>query len=118
MPKLVDAFIEHGEIAYVPEVPTVEPTSETTGNVTINNMGSPGTPAHFVVTFSTNATFETSGVRSSLYLRPNVVVTGESKESAFEAIEGLAAKCLAPMLREIADKIERQVEEYEAKKVE
>ena len=55
MPTALSATIANGTVRFVREVEAVPTTSETTGNVTVNNMGSDGVPAHYLVGFMVSA---------------------------------------------------------------
>lgn len=118
MARLLDVAFPNGEIFYVAKVPEVPATTETKGNVTINNMGSPGVPSYFEVSFRTVATFDHDGVHRDFYLTPSIVISGHSKDSTFREIESKAARSVAPMLRAIADEIEQQVKDYDEKQAE
>lgn len=112
--KLTEAIIPNAEIGWVNEIPAVPQSTKVEGNVTINNMGSPGVPSYFDATFSIHAKFEHKGVKQTLLLMPHVPILGETKEVAFGEIEGKALRKLGPMFRAIADDFDRQMAEWDA----
>ena len=106
MPKLGDMTIRFGEVRYRKEVEPIPATSETKGNVTINNQGQPGVPEHFEVSFMLNCPFEDAPVDYSNVFHWTVIVLGHGKDTPYSKIEAEAARQIVPMLRDVAQRLE------------
>ena len=100
-----------GSITYHPKVDEVPASSETHGNVTINNAAKPGTPAHFIVSNYIACGFEHEGVERQEYINWGVVVTGYDGHAKYGEVEKAAARKLAPMLRALADEIDETLKD-------
>jgi hypothetical protein len=116
MANLIDVSFGHGTLRYFSAVDEVPATSKTTGNVTVNNMGSPGSPAYFEVSFMLSADFEEGGMTRTNIFHWNVSVLDMNIKSSYRDVESEAARKIGPMLRQLADSIEKQVAEYDARK--
>ena len=112
--KLTDLQIQNGEVVFLQGQEARPATSETKGNVTINNAAVPGTPDRFEVTFALTNSFDDGGIQVSSLIRLNTVVLGKGKESPYSVVEAEGARKIAPMLREMADAVERLVAKYDA----
>jgi hypothetical protein len=104
-----------GSLEYSSEILATKDTSETTGNVTINNVGRPGVPAHFRATFMIAAEFECEGISLRNAFHFDCAVTEKDRNSSYNLVESAAARKLAPMLRLIAAEVEKSVQEFDAK---
>lgn len=112
--KFVEATIPNAEIYWVNEIEAVPKTTKRDGNVTINNMGSPGRPGYFSVSFRMNAKFETGEISESLWFTPTVPIIGATKDISFGELEDQAMHELPAMFRALADDIERQITTWDA----
>lgn len=115
MPKLKSVNFGFGTIGYVPEQPAMPATTETKGNVTVNNMGSPGQAAFWEVTNMFSCIFEAEDETFSNIFHLTTRLPGTAGETPYIEIEAEAARQFAPMLRAVADSIEKQVAEFDAK---
>ncbi|MDB5678649.1 hypothetical protein [Sphingomonas bacterium] len=109
MASLIEAEIGYGSIKFIKAIEPTPTTSETEGNVTVKNMGSPGVPAYYDASFMLHAKHDKSGVTFSNIFHWNVIVNAKTIDAPYSEIEGAAALQIAPMLRELADEIEKQV---------
>lgn len=87
-------------------------TSEVRGNTTYNTIGTEAVPASFEVVFRVYSTFEIDGRQSEPYISINIPVAMDSKKAKFGEIEQRAAASIAPMLREIAEAIDKQIADF------
>lgn len=99
----------NGSIQYNGKVEAVPATSETTGNVTINNAGQDEVPAHFETAFMISAEINDGGLIVYNTFHWNDVVQADGAEVSYREIEDKAARRLAPMLRALADKIDQEM---------
>jgi hypothetical protein len=102
-------MVPNAAIVWQNAVDAVPATSETKGNVTVNNMGSPGRPAFFEASFSMYAKVEIGGQQTTMYFTPSIPVHNLPKDASFLRVEDEAVLKLAEMLRAVADDCERQV---------
>jgi len=105
----------YGSVTYRYEIEAVPPSSKTEGNVTINNSGSPGCPAHYEVEPMITVDHDAGGVIFSNTFHWKVVVVGLPKNAPYSEIDAEAARQIAPMLRDAANLIEKQVADYDAR---
>jgi hypothetical protein len=104
----------NGSVRFFAEVEPTPTTSETHGNVTVNNMGKPGSPARYEVTYMISSDFEMEGVEVNNVFHWTVALTGVHRDDPYAGIEAAGARQLAPMLRAVADQIEKEVAEFDA----
>lgn len=109
MPELNELSFGFGQVEFRSAIAEVPATSKTTGNVTVNNAGSPGGLEHFATSFMLNARFAQDGIEFSNIFHWNSAVTGLARETPYSQVEDAAARQLAPMLRAVADRIEQLV---------
>lgn len=114
MADLKDVRYGNGSVRFFGEVEPIPATSETRDNITINNMGQPGEPARFEVTYMIACDFEMDGVEVNNLFHWTVALTGVHRDDPYAGIEAEGARQLAPMLRSVADQIEKQVAEFDA----
>lgn len=101
--------ITYGKVAYRHEVPPVPETSRVEGNVTIKNVAQPGIPAYFQVDFRLDCEFdkdEPLGVSNSIFWTVNV--TGLGPDASYKDIEAKASEQIVPMLRDVAEILEKK----------
>jgi hypothetical protein len=115
MIELNSVSFGNGDVTFIKEVEATPTTSETTGNVTVKNVGHPGVPAYFEVTFMLGCDWQDGPIQFSNFFHLKALVLGKSRESSYLAVEAEAARSLAPMLRMIADDVEGQVAVFDAK---
>jgi hypothetical protein len=115
MHELKSASIGHGSVTYVPKEPAVPETSETQGHVTVNVAGRPERDAYWTVMYTISARFEAGDGPALGAINWEVrLPTSEPAETRYYEVEAKAARQLAPMLRAVADSIEKQVAEYDS----
>jgi len=103
----------YSSVVYRQEIPAVPTTTQRDGNVTINNIGTPGVPASFEVTSMITADHEAGDVKFHNIFHWKVVLVGLPKDAPYSEVDAEAARRLAPMLRDVADLIEQQVKAYD-----
>lgn len=116
MVDLVEAYIQGGQVNFVRGNDPAPATSRVEGNVTYHTEAVKGSPDKFEVNFWTSATFEEDDVQTGWFFQLPVHVTGFDRNQPFVDIESAAADKLVPMLRSIADAIEKQIGEYNARR--
>lgn len=104
-----------GQITFIPEVEPTPTTSETTGIVTVNNMGKPGIPAHFFTSFLLTVQIEESGVIFDNVLNWCDIIPSDDPHSSYRHIEDKAVRKLAPALRAVADRIDKALDDWDQK---
>jgi len=106
----------NGSINYRGKIEAVPATSETTGNVTVNNAGRDAVPAHFETSFMLSAQVDNDGLIANSTFHWNDVVLSETAEVSYRSIEDAAARRIAPALRALADKIEEEIARFDGEK--
>lgn len=110
--------LSNGTVVYHPEIEARPATSETTGNVTINNAAVDGVERHFSVTFFISAPFQKGGLSSPNNFYLDVAVPADSRAAPYEEVEDAAARSLPAYLRSLADQIEADVADMAAMRAE
>ena len=110
--ELKSALVGSGSIAFTKKVDPKPETEETTGNLTIVSGGQPGEPAHYVVTFRIETTFQSEGLETTNVLLWDVVIPEGDQFAPYRAVEDRAARLLPAMLRSVADKIEADLPDF------
>ena len=113
MVDVTEVSFGNGRVVFNSRVDAVPPSSETKGNVTINNMGQSGSPAHFEVTFMISVGGKVNNLDNKNIFHWTTVVPVEDQETSYREIESQGAQQLAPMLRSVADKIEKLVSDFD-----
>ncbi len=103
----------NGQVEYRSEVEPVPPTSEKTGNVTVNVTGSEGVSAHYKVTFMIQAELEESNHALNNIFHWSLVVPSEDENASYRDVEDQAARQIAPTLRAVADLVDQQIAEFD-----
>jgi hypothetical protein len=115
MQQLKSAAIAHGAVTYISAEPAVPDSSETKGKVTVNVVGRAEKPAYWNVYYSIHASFEGGGGPALGTIGWDVRLPVQSAADAkYSEVEAEAARQIAPMLRAVADAIEKQVAEADA----
>src|SRR4051812_28930475 len=107
--------IGNGQVAFVTKVDPTPTTSETSGSVTINNIGRPGKPAHYEITFSISVDSLEGRVEGYNTFLWNEIVLDERDDVPYREVEAKAARQIAPMLRAVADQVEKEVAAFDAR---
>lgn len=108
---LIDLGMKNGSIAYVPQV-DARPSRSTVGNVTAISEAIQEVPAHYEVTFMLQSLFKAANeITFSNVFHLMVVVPDTSVTAPYLDVEDRGARQLAPMLRELADRIEADLQE-------
>lgn len=115
MPKITTVEFGNGEIRFVAKVDPVPASSKTTGNVTVNNSAQPGSPAHYRTSFMLSTDLEEEGVIASNVFHWNSVVLNDDQNASYRAIEDQAVRQIAPLLRAVADEMDKAVAEFDAR---
>ncbi len=115
MPTVKDVAFGNGDVTFYSKVDAVPASSETNGNVTINHSGKPEVPARFEVSFMLSVTAEEAGLEFSNVFHLKTLVKEGDSNASYRQVESEAARHLAPMLRSVADKIEQNVAEFDAR---
>lgn len=89
-------------------------TSEVQGSTTYNTIGTPAVPASFEVEFRVYSSFEVGGRECEPYISITVPVATTNKKVEFLDIEDQAVAALSPMLRQIADALDKQMMELDS----
>jgi hypothetical protein len=111
MAKVTRASIGYGSVEYRKEVEAVPKSSKTTGNVTVNNMGSLGLPAHYKVNFYIGFDLQAEEIQENSYVSISVPLVGKSAEASYGEVEASAALQLPSLLRDLAAELEKQIGE-------
>lgn len=98
----------YGAVTFYKEIDPVPASSHRDGNVTVNNMGSPGRPSYFEASFMLDAGMESGGLSFHNIFHLKALVTGQPKDTPYAQVETEAYEQLAPMLRALAQALEDQ----------
>ena len=115
MSKLKKLSIGYGRVKYYDKKDKVPKTTKVEGNTTINNMGRPEIPARHEVDFFLGATCVANNKEHFNGISVTVLLHDAGPDASYLKIENAAAQLLAPLLREIADDVEKQVQELSKK---
>ena len=115
MPKITSVEFGNGEIRFVGKVDPVPASSKTTGNVTVNNSAQPGVPSHYLTNFMISAELEEKGLTARNVFQWNSVVLSDDQNAPYRAIEDQAVRQIAPLLRAVADEMDKAVAEFDAR---
>lgn len=116
MTKLKNATVNNGRINWIEGSPAVAPRVERDGNVTVNYEGTEAVPAYFQTSFMIEAEIEEGGISVNNIFHWDGIVIEKNDGSSYREIETLAVNKIAPLIRELADKIETQIAEFEKRK--
>lgn len=106
----------NGSVRFFGEVEPTPATSETRDNITINNMGQPGAPSRYEVTYMISCDFKMGGAEVRNTFHWTVALSGANRDDQYASIEAEGAQQLAPMLRAVAERIEAEVAAFEAER--
>lgn len=115
MPEVKDVSFGYGSVRHVREVEETPTTTHVNGNVTVNNMGRPGVAGHFEVTFMISCDVEDEGHEVRNVFHWTSIVPEPSKTAPYLEVESAAARQLAPLFRQVAQALEDQVKDFDAK---
>ena len=101
----------YGSITFYKEIEPVPASSHRDGNVTVNNIGSPGRAAYFEASFMLDAEMESGGLTFHNIFHLKALVTGQPNDTPYSKVETEAYEQLAPMLRSLAQALEDQAKE-------
>ena len=115
---LTDVTIDHAQVVYRPAVDPVPSSTTTTEDGTVISIVNDeiGSPAHFEASFSISAAFSQNGLDFRNFLAWACVVPNEQDDAQFFEVETQAARQIAPMLRALADQVEKQVAEVDERR--
>jgi len=114
MSKVTNIRLESGAVTYVPEREAIPPSKEIDGNVTVNNTGNPGSPAHYAISFNVGVYAENEGVKSISNVYWNDSIVAETRNAPYHEVEDESARRLPAMLREAADLIQKAMDDHDA----
>ncbi|MDN3645079.1 hypothetical protein QWY75_02525 [Pontixanthobacter aestiaquae] len=104
-----------GSVQFIKEVEATPPTTKVEGNVTINNAGVAGKPEHFLVTFMLSCADDGPISQRDNIFHWTVAVSDLPRDTPYSEVEEAAARKLAPMLREVAESVEKLVSDFDGK---
>jgi len=107
--------MNNGTVQFFNAVEPRPARTETSGNVTINNNGTPGQPAHFKVNFIITAPCDLLDLVHNV-LHWTCVVPADTDEAQYRQVEDQAAQRLPSHLRALADALETQIAEATEKR--
>ena len=111
----LDVKFGFGSMAYIPEVEAVPEKTEKVNDHTYIHTGSAGREAYSQVTFYLDCKFGPEDDRISNPISWTVRVPGKLKgDTPYAQVENEAARQIAPMLRAVADQVEKLVADAEA----
>jgi len=105
--------VQFGAVQYTGEVEAIPATSKTTGNVTVNNMGSPGRAERFDVTFMLICGSGDDSSKENIF-HWTERLAGLPRDTPYSEVELQAFRQLAPNLRAAADLIDQQIVEIDS----
>ncbi len=108
IPKIELEELRYPGISFSKAAPAVPATSQTTGNVTVNNAGKPAEPSFFeaMLNIPVKTTWNEIDLHSGLFLR--LPVPTPSDMMPYRDVCELALEQLAPLLRSLADQVEQE----------
>jgi len=115
MTPTTDVEFGYGQVRFNHAIEAIPATEQRDGNVILKNAAIPGQPAYFEISTMISAKHEESGISVSNIFYLNVILSGLAKDTPYAEVDAQAARKLAPLLRDMAESIERQVVEYDAK---
>ncbi len=113
MLKLTEVSLSHGEIRYNPKIVAVPTETIKKGNTTINNMGTPEKSAYFSSSHMITCQYECGEHSFSNVIHWESLTLMHERDAQHFEVESEAARRIAPMLRAVADEIEKQVARYD-----
>ncbi|MBZ9808141.1 hypothetical protein [Mesorhizobium sp. ESP-6-2] len=112
MLNIKDLRLGNGSVTYHRKIDPVPDTKEINENVTIINKGSKGSPAYYEVTFMISSAIENDGLETRNTFHWNCLVAEADHNAAYRSVEDRGARLIAPMLRALADKIEKELPSF------
>lgn len=114
MTELKSVDFAYGSVTFYKKIEAVPTTTKREGNVTINNMGTPEIPSFHEVSYVLTCNFGDGPREFSNTFHWEVRVEDKGRNAPYGEIEAEAARKIAPMLRAVADEIERAVAEFDS----
>ena len=115
MQNLKSATLTFGSVLLIPDQPAQPDQSETRGNLTVNVVGKPGKPPRWMATYTLNCEFESDAGRYTNVLGWTVQLPAENvHEARYFEVEAEGSRQIAPMLRAVANEIEKVVAQYDS----
>lgn len=111
MAKVTAVEIGYGSIQFISKVEPTPTTTQRMDNVTVNNVGRPGVPAHFTADFLVGASIEEGVHAFTSWFNVKTLVQEPDPDASFSSVETVAATQLVDILRQVAANIETQMEE-------
>jgi hypothetical protein len=105
----IEVGFGNGSITFVPPVPGRRASTRVENNVTIVETEIPAKPAHYDVSFQISANDTAGPLATFNVFHLNLKVFDADHREAYRSVEEKAAEMVAPLLREIASKIEESV---------
>ena len=103
--------LNNGTIEYIPSVAARSATSKTEGNVTFSQPAVPARPPHFKAHFTLSVSHSLGSLSEDSVLKFAFLIPAASDAGLYREIEDEAARLIGPALREIADQIDRDIEQ-------
>jgi len=112
MAEMIEAYLQNGVISRVSGREASPRTEEFRDGITYINEAVEGTPPSFEVDFKIISSFRVGGDTAHPYISISVPVAVESKNTSFRDIEDQAVREVVPILRAVADAVEKQLAAY------
>jgi hypothetical protein len=113
MTKLTEAKLGFGSVRCIPARPEVPETREQLDDGTHIHMGSPAREAFCEVDFRIECSYGSEEEGFSNVVLWSVRLAGDKADLPFSEVEAEAARLIAPMLRDVADSVEKQVVDFD-----
>ena len=107
--KIENLKVGYGSITFYKEIPPIPRSRKTTGNVTVNDEGRPGQPAHYRATYLISFDDKEGTLNQQNVFSLTVLAPEDSRDAPYSQVELEAAKRLPKMLRQLADAIETEI---------
>lgn len=113
--EIKNVIIGNGVVQFRKEYEGTPTTTETVGDVTINNIGKSPVDPHYEVSFSVEAEFIFNGLKQFNLFSLSCLVPNGDENAPYRSIEAAAAKQVPLMLRALAEGIEKEIAEFDAR---
>ncbi len=109
MPEITDVSLNSGQIQFIKEEAPVPDNVQREGNVTIHNQGRPGRPAYYDTSFLISMDYVEGGITGTNIFSLGTIVVNDQESAPYREVEDQAARALPQMLRDLADRLEKQI---------